>query len=390
MSVGKMSLLYQHFGHLYPGCEELQKSLCEYYAVVVRRCIRIIEVSHRTTYGRVISSVFCSFETEFKGFQSSLEQAARLVQLQISYASKLAAKEAAKLAELENRENADHRRRTLIMHKNIKAEHSEAQKWRHHNRERKIAKMRSIVLANLSKTDHIKPWKQAIKNRAPRTAEWFEHEPDFLTWKNKSGSKMLSCTGTMGTGKTVLVSNIIAHLYNTQDSPYVICYFFCRSDDETTLQARNILGSLARQILDISINHATQDDLENLVAETRSLDAEDVIDFVAPHLQPNKRYFVIVDGVEECDVTQIRTLARETRKLWPWQTQSDLKIFCACRPETEPELFRTCAPDFRISLGRSKMQPDINRYIDFTLSRCLEEGELKIEIKLLSLKSQKN
>lgn len=237
--------------------------------------------------------------------------------------------------------------------------------------------MRSLIASNLSDINHVKPWKQAMKERAPDTAQWFEKESGFLEWISRVDSSVLWCSGKMGAGKTVLISNTIANLHNIFKPSYVICYFFCRSDQKETLKARNVLGSLARQLLKPQLERAPQELLTTLAAESQALEAEDVVDFISPFIPDDIRCFIIIDGVEECDIKNIRVLAKEFRKLCYKRAQG-VKVLWASRPELEYELFRDHPPSSRLSLSYGRNQPDINQYVDCTLIRCLRDGKLKI------------
>jgi hypothetical protein len=83
MAIGKSCPTYQQFGQLYPGCVGLQRALCDYYAIIVQLCIKIIEVSRRTAITHTFSSILNPFESEFKGFLDKLDQAVKDIQLQI-------------------------------------------------------------------------------------------------------------------------------------------------------------------------------------------------------------------------------------------------------------------------------------------------------------------
>lgn len=74
MMVGKSSPTYQQFGQLYPGCVGLQRALCDYYTIIIRLFIRIIEVSRRTTIIQTFSSTLKPFEVEFKSPLDDLDK----------------------------------------------------------------------------------------------------------------------------------------------------------------------------------------------------------------------------------------------------------------------------------------------------------------------------
>lgn len=376
MHIGKACPLYGQFGHLYPGCNELQKSLCEYYAIIVRLCTKVIEIHGRAPATQILSSIFNPFEAEFKPLHRELQVASETIQLHILLAKSLAAREAAKLAEIESTENAQFRQRALKAYRDIRNDQDETKELRRRTMNREIARLQSTVRSNLSQISYVKPWKQAIKARVPGTAEWFQSEPDFQNWVNASTTTSIWCTGTLGTGKTVLVSSVISYLFETLESTQMISYFFCRADQKNTLQCRNILGSLARQALEPQLRHMSQDQLISLAAETEELESEEVFDTVMPFIPKKKHWFIIIDGIEECDLKETRTLTKEVRKLY--QRDCALHVLWASRPELENELFKERPASGRLHLSPSRNQADINRYVDYTLIQCIEDGELKV------------
>lgn len=171
MEIGRSCPTYQQFGQLYPGCIGLQRDLCEYYAAIVQLCTKIIEVSRRPPITQTLSSIFNPFESDFKSPLDKLNQATKDIQLQISLASKQANEEAKKLLENESQNNAAFRKLTNKFRKETQKEHTEAHQWRIHMMKREAASLRSSIRHNLSTIDYVKPWKQAIQQRVPSTAE---------------------------------------------------------------------------------------------------------------------------------------------------------------------------------------------------------------------------
>jgi hypothetical protein len=213
----------------------------------------------------VSSPIFNLFESEFKSYHDDLDLVAKDVRLQISLASKQADRETAKLLEDDRKENAGHWRLALTFQKAVQTEYAEQQQCRLRKAGGDSGKMRSEIRANISTIDQVKPWKQAIQQRAPDTASWFQNDATFRDWEHDKCTALLRVSGTLGMGKTVLVSNIIAYLHTVRNGLYIMSYFFCRWDREESLRARNILGSIARQLLNSLIEHAT----DNIVDRPR-------------------------------------------------------------------------------------------------------------------------
>ncbi|RHZ59573.1 uncharacterized protein CDV56_101052 [Aspergillus thermomutatus] len=377
MGIGKSCPTYQKFGQLYPGCVGLQRALCDYYAIIVKLCIKIIEVSRRTAITQTLTAIFVPFESEFKSSLNEVDQAAKDIQLQISLASKQTLEEARKLLEHESQDNTAFRRLTSKFQKETEKEHAEAKQLRIIQMEREAAKLKSSIRDNLSSVNHVKPWKQAMQQRVPSTAEWLQQESLFHQWKDDRDTAILWCSGTMGVGKTVLMSNVVAQLHASRKTNDIISYYFCRADDAPTLSARSILGSLARQILDSQIENAEHESLRAIDKDSRDLDTAKVIDFLLSHLQVGKTYYLVLDGLDECDGGDIQMVARSLAQLCDKHV-SDIKILCAGRPELEKELWRVITPKYRIQVTERKVESDMDHYITTILGRCLEEEQLKL------------
>ncbi|CAG8143572.1 unnamed protein product [Penicillium olsonii] len=385
MEVGRSCPTYQQFGHLYPDHIGLQRELCEYYAAIVQLCTKVIEVSRRPLLTQTISSIFNPFESDFKTVIDQLNQAAKDVQLQISLASNQVNVEAKKLLEYESRDQATFRKLTKTFQRDAQAEHAEAHQWRVHMMNREAASLRSSIRDSLSKINYLKPWKQAIRQRVPSTAEWLLHEPLFQKWQSDHDAAILWCPGTMGVGKTVLMSNVVAQLHALRKSNEIISYYFCRADDVPSLSARNILGSLARQILDSDIGNASNENLQRLREDSRDLNTIELVDFILNHLHDDDVYYLAIDGLDECEITEVRKLAQCMAQLCSARVEN-FKVIYTGRPELESELFRSVKGIYKVPVTEKKVDSEINCYIDTTLRLCLEEEQLKIRDPTLVLK----
>jgi hypothetical protein len=385
MTIGRFSPTYRQFGQLYPGCLELQKALCEYYAIIIRLCIKIIEVSQRSGAMKLLSPIFNPFETEFKSYHNDLDQAVKYVQMQISLASKKAAQESAQLSEIEMKKSSAHRRKVALFQKEMRNEKAEVRDWQIRAAARETLRIRSVIKDNLSSVDHVRPWRQAMRQRMQGTDDWFLHDPIFCCWKQDDMTSILWCSGNLGTGKTVLTSNVVAHLYATRKASNIISYFFCRIDIEESRLARNILGSIARQLLDSQIERLKDDPLIKLYNYSRFLDSEDIMELLTTRLERDTSYYVILDGIDDCESMEIETIARGLDKLRRSCAQN-LKIFCTGRPGFERSLFKTFCLKYKITLAREEVNMDIQNYINTTLDQLLEGHRLKLSDPSLILK----
>ncbi|CAG8172663.1 unnamed protein product [Penicillium salamii] len=375
MEVGKSCPTYQQFGQLYPGCVKLQSALCGYYAVIVCLCIKIVEVSRRPLLQQTWSAIIKPFEADFKDFIDDLAKAVREIEQQISLASKQDAKDAKKLLELESRKNALARKSAAIFQRESKKAHDEERELRMKKSLKEAERLRISIRNNLSTIDHVKYCNRARRQRVKGTAEWLLQEPLFLDWQNDKETAILWCPGTMGAGKTILMSHVVTHLHKQNTTNDVIAYYFCRADDVASLSARNIIGSLARQLLDFQITHAKEESLQRLYDESDDLRTSELTDFMVPHLQIDKEYYLVIDGLDECETTEVRKVARSVAQLCSTRMKN-FKVLFSGRPELEKSLFGTVSPKYKIAVTEANIGSEMDRYIDAALGRCLDEEEL--------------
>lgn len=379
MRIGKSSPTYQQFGQLYPCCIGLQRALCDFYAIVINLCVKIIEVSRRAALKQTLSSILSPFESEFKLFLDQLNEATREISLEVLLASKQADQEAKKLLEYESQQNSKFRPKALGFYKKSLKQQADESEWRMKLKKREMAKLKTSIRNNLSPIDHDRPLRQIMKQRVPTTAEWLQKEMVFDEWRDDPQTAILWCLGTIGMGKTVLMSNVVdqLRLHTARKSNEIVCYYFCCVDNEASLSARSILGSLARQILDTQIEQGKYETLLHLQEATRNLSTTELIQFLVYRLEAGegKKYYVILDGLDECDGNQVQAVARAMVELC--SKRIGFKILCAGRPGLEKQ-FNLTALQYRIMVNEEKVKSDMDHYILKTLEKCLEDEVLTL------------
>ncbi|RAK71755.1 uncharacterized protein BO72DRAFT_391158 [Aspergillus fijiensis CBS 313.89] len=370
----------QQFGQLYHGHVGLQRSLCDYYSVIIELCSKVIEVSRRPAAIRTFISIWNPFESEFNPCLERLASSKDQVMLQISLASEMAAHEAKMLLEYESKKNSSHRASALKFFKRSAHHQEEARQWQINQTKREKAALKIQIRQNLSPVDHIPPWKRILKQRVQSTAEWVLHEDAFLEWKASPESSILWCSGTMGMGKTVLMSNVVSFLHSARRENDSVAHFFCQADNQPSLSARNIVGSICRQLLDSLIEGSSHKDLLSIEHDCEGLDTNETIQFLLSKMVKERMYYIVLDGIDECEMAQIREMARALEMLSQGKLGT-LKIICAGRPGLEVDLFKWRRPQHRVVIDQGKLNVDMERYIAATLYDCLEDGELVLQDK---------
>jgi ankyrin repeat protein len=270
----------------------------------------------------------------------------------------------------EARENS--KTRTLAKRLSNKMSHSQ----------KLAAKIRILDLC--STYDHATTWKQI---RKVGNASWFRQDAHYQNWKSQICSSTLVFRGKLGSGKSVVMANIVEDLnvfpqYQGKNIP--VSYFFCRYDIAESLKERTVIGSLARQLLHTSF------DLDAAVGilekADMSLVSSEVIDILRQALPSDHKAFFVLDGLDECDPDQRKALAFQLRVL---QKLFTLHVCISFRGE----------PNGVLNLGSTQLastsimsipedNPDIEAFIKADLESCLESGKLEIGDHQLILEIQ--
>lgn len=108
-----------------------------------------------------------------------------------------------------------------------------------------------------------------------------------------------------------------------------------------------------------------------------------MIDFAQNALTPENRYFIVLDGLDECEEGQMMEVAEIFHDLLA-SSSLPFKIFLSTRPNVSGRLFKKFSTKQRISLETKDIRPevgaDIEKYISVTLEDWLsgEEPELQV------------
>jgi Cdc6-like AAA superfamily ATPase len=194
--------------------------------------------------------------------------------------------------------------------------------WQINKAKREQASLKINIRQNLSPIDHMQPWKRSLKQRVHSTAEWLVHEDAFVEWNACPDTSILWCSGTMGMGKTVLMSNVVSFLNASRRENDSVGYFFCQTENEKSLLARNIAGSICRQLLDSLIEESSHETLLAIQNDSESLDTNKTTQFLLSRLVVDRTYYIVLDGLDECESAQIREMAQALKMPKPFSASN--------------------------------------------------------------------
>jgi len=338
MTIGRSAPRYERMALLYPRSKALQSQLSEYFLVVVRLCHHLLKLSKKSILRQLVS---CPNDSEMKSYQSELDRWASSIREEASL--------------LMGEEQSSHFKVLLRF--------SESES----HRQRVKAHVR--VLDSCSTYDYQTTWKEI---RKAGNATLYDRTPEYQDWKAATESCTLVCTGKLGSGKSVLLANIVDDL-NLHTAEHPVAYFFCRHDITESLKARTVLGSLTRQVLR-PLSDLTM--LEELLDKIAVLDLDEMRNLLKRALPPDFKAYCVLDGLGECDDVQRQALIQHLREL-----QECFALVMCVSFRLEAGNISSLSPD-QFAKQRTITipvdNPDIAGFISVELETRIKSGKLMI------------
>jgi hypothetical protein len=340
MDVGRSAPRYQEIALLYPRSTKLQSYLNEYFIVVVGLCRYLFNFGQKPTVKQFASSLS---DAHLKTFQTDLDKWATLIKEQMDVS--------------EAQESSGLRALTRDIFTSTS------------HQQRQTTKMR--VLDFCSTYDHETAWKQI---RKAGNTSFHTQQAEYRKWRDGSSPGTLLYTGKLGSGKSVLLANIVDDLsLCTDKGESQVAYFFCRHDVAESLQARTIVGSLARQLLrNIPNLDVLAKSCEN--AYTKG-DTEKVLEMLFQGYSPAAKAYFVLDGLDECDDQEKETVVQALLKI-----QEKRRVLVCASLREEPNKVQSLTNRFSTTriVSLPDDNPDIEAFIEAELERCLLQEHLTI------------
>jgi hypothetical protein len=235
----------------------------------------------------------------------------------------------------------------------------------------KNLKIKLRLLEFCSTYNYETTWKQT---RKIGNTTLFSKSVRYQRWRARQDSCTLIYTGKLGSGKSVLLANIVDDLNGYyQDKNSTVTYFFCRHDFAQSLKAGTIIGSLVRQLLhpipDLSM-------AEKFLDKTTQLDFEKLFLFLGSEqvLPTNFKAYFILDGIDECDGSEREELITQLQKfqqIFPLLLCLSTSMRLDDNSDLRLENFR--APNI---ISMPDNNPDIENFINAESAACKTENYL--------------
>ncbi|KAF2737537.1 hypothetical protein EJ04DRAFT_460944, partial [Polyplosphaeria fusca] len=341
MDIGRSAPYHQAMALLYPRSTKLQSYLFEYFIVVVGLCHYIFEFGQKSTVHKFTSSLN---DGKLKSYRTELDEWAKSINEEVHL----------------NEAQEESGFRAL------------ATKWFKSTTSEQRLAANLHVLDFCSLYNHQTSWKQT---RKVGNASFLLQRAEYQEWRLSTSACTLICTGKLGSGKSVLLANLVDDLnLFTGKEQALVTYFFCRHDIPKSLQARTIIGSLARQLL------STVPDLAALSKSCGSGnapgDTEEVLGLLIQGFSPSQKVYFVLDGLDECENEEKEILLQAVQKI---QTALKVLVCASFRVEANDSL-QSITKQFVAAciVSMPDDNSDIEHFIETDLERCLRQERLII------------
>lgn len=174
--------------------------------------------------------------------------------------------------------------------------------------------------------------------------------------------------------------NIISEGITHQE--LVFTYYYCDSSDPRSLEARNIIGTLVKELVEqIAITDILKQELISLNKPgIRVAESDELLPILLAVLKHFSKAYIFLDGLDECRkeerVTILSMLNRVIRSDGPV-----VKIFVTSQQEVD---IAVSLKEFsRLEVSAHKISSDIGSYIKGAVRSSIESGDLLVQTACL-------
>ncbi|OHF00701.1 hypothetical protein CORC01_04018 [Colletotrichum orchidophilum] len=340
IKVERIRPMFEEYKTLFPDSEELQKAVCELHASILRCCTQLISIVRRAWPVHLLHAVFQSLPSEMRTSTDAMFDAVEVVKEQISMA----------------------KTRAQV-----------------HEYKQQMGKRREL-LDGLSKYDYVTAFQQARQKRFKGTGEWIVSAPQFIDWRKRPTSGIITLTGKIGSGKTILSAAVIDSIFEKDGTSLPVMFHFVRFDEPKSMDAETILRSLIRQ--NLQPESMTEEITNSLANAAKSLySPESLRTLLERKLISQQETCVVIDALDECQHSHQRKILQALLSAISLPS-INLKLFISSRGnlsglfqirQEKPQIL------FGISTSSDAAAHDIEVYIEDALETKVTEGELAFE-----------
>lgn len=335
------------FSQHFPTSTELQRFLTEYLIRVVQLCQKVVLLSRKSTPALLAASLFSSFDAEFSHLQQELDQLGLLIEK--------------KFTSLMAKSTLDSQLAVA------KTGRSLTRLVTNRSKQNLTMALQQSFISRLSPEQCLfeTTWR---RERKRGNAPWVLQSAQYTAWKASDANSVLQVSGCLGSGKSIALANVAADLTLDNKSS---AFFFCESDDQRTLTARSVLGSIAQQLLLRNTPKCRWNFLENdQHLFLTPLTTESIVGFLQNLLPLSSAHWIVLDGLEHCPPQELQEIMDALAKL---RAVSGLKFSVCFSTKPGSETVVAAASKLgtggNIHLNNSERDDEIHDFIRMEVKR---------------------
>ncbi|KAH7368617.1 hypothetical protein B0T11DRAFT_277381 [Plectosphaerella cucumerina] len=355
MDIGRTAPINEEIGLLATDSPELQSLVTEYMLRVVSICKEMVKLSNKSSLAQLASSI-SGFDATFGQLSDEVKTIGHVIDKQVALLS-------AKTNVSEAKENKASRAL-------LRGLSSEA---RRQAREVKAVRFLKELCTHQQDFDAVR-----ANVRQQGTVDWIFKHPEYTKWKTEPVSSTLNLVGKLGSGKSVVMANVVDDLHlklsvpDIQKTRPAVAYLFYSHGLRQVCIARHMVGSLALQILRSSgLRSAVEAYLEDRqlpdLLHPTVASIVSTLSSILSSIKTPPEVFIVLDGLEECNPVDLRKIVQALRS---WGARSILHlVFSSKNPLDTFEQ----APSPAIRILMSQNNDDLTRFIS---SEAKRRGEI--------------
>ena len=225
----------------------------------------------------------------------------------------------------------------------------------------------------------------AKRGRLPDSGTWLKEKPKYKDWRAWKTSAIFWLTGTLGMGKSALISNVIdtlSHEISQRTDPDLLAYFYVSKNPSETFRADSveIFRCLVQQLAISNASSVSEkllsmyESSKEAYGEPRKPSLGDCVETITS-LTETSPLVLVIDALDEMPVEHLNQLLQGLGKITKNAGRS-VKIIVSSRNDLNVTSHLKDAENFHFSIEPSDNRHDIERFVRQEVQTHVSDGAL--------------
>ncbi|KAG9599008.1 hypothetical protein KCU77_g4339, partial [Aureobasidium melanogenum] len=216
------------------------------------------------------------------------------------------------------------------------------------------------------------------------TGTWLMERHHYIDWKLSSASCAILVHGSLGCGKTKLMSVIVDQVLSEKKSNpegSKIAYFYCNGSEQQRTKTQEILGAIASQLsftgvdkppesaLTEAYDAQKKDAAENNAIQIDRLGVKGLTDLI-PKVVGDRTAMILIDALDEC--AEKLELLKSIKTI---MEKAFVKVIISGRSEVCQDMPNDESP-VQVQIGQGDNEDDIRKYVTAEVNRAISDRRL--------------